>query len=322
MGGFLAKLKEAARRFVRPSLLLLCLGGAIRNGAGIVSAYNLVLFYADYHPEVKVSTTLRSRSENKPASRGFPVKLKYYCKLCLLFQIEEWLSWIPLVFGSLGALSGGHLSDKFAKTRGVTGRLFVLIACLVSVLITMVFSRKISYMYRYIHTLTIGLRFQSLSAPFLVGTLYAPMPWSFVCLIPAYLIGEMWIGVCIAVVVDLVPADLTTSSIAVYVFIIQIIGGNMNLLVTPITDALNLRIAMLITFPGFYVLGALIFFIALLVVRREEAGSKGSYKEAATKDVEERTKNGKYGSTHLLEDTDYPGDSQDTVDSNNTNSRV
>ena len=97
------------------------------------------------------------------------------------------------------------------------------------------------------------------------------MPGAFICHIPAYLIGEMWIGVLIAIVVDMVPADLTTSSVAVYFFIIQIIGGNMNLLVTPISDRLGLRFALLITFPGFYIAGALIFVIPLILMRREEA---------------------------------------------------
>ena len=97
------------------------------------------------------------------------------------------------------------------------------------------------------------------------------MPGAFICHIPAYLIGEMWIGVLIAIVVDLVPVDLTTSSIAVYVFIIQIIGGNMNLLVTPISNKLGLRFALLITFPGFYILAAVIFIIPLILLRREEA---------------------------------------------------
>jgi hypothetical protein len=38
-----------------PPLVLLCVAGAIRNGAGIVSAYNVVNFFAQYHPQVVVS---------------------------------------------------------------------------------------------------------------------------------------------------------------------------------------------------------------------------------------------------------------------------
>ena len=80
----------------------------------------------------------------------------------------------------------------------------------------------------------------------------------------------MWIGVCVAVVLDIVPTDLTASAVAVYFFIIQIIGGNMPLFVTPIKHALDLRAAMLICFPGFYIVGAVIFFLTLVLVRRNQ----------------------------------------------------
>lgn len=112
-----------------------------------------------------------------------------------------------------------------------------------------------------------------IAAPLQVGTLYAPMPWTFVCHIFAYLFGEMWLGVAAAVVIDLVPTDITASAIAVYFFIIQIIGGNMNLLVTPIRESLDMRTALLITFPGLYLIGALFFLFALLVLLKRKVHS-------------------------------------------------
>lgn len=47
-------------------------------------------------------------------------------------------------------------------------------------------------------------------------------------------VGEMWIGITIAVIVELIPSDIRTTGIAVYLFIITNIGGNMQLLVPPI----------------------------------------------------------------------------------------
>ena len=52
----------------------------------------------------------------------------------------------------------------------------------------------------------------------------------FICLF----LGEMWIGITIAVIVELIPADIRTTGIAVYLFIITNIGGNIQLLVPPI----------------------------------------------------------------------------------------
>ena len=111
---------------------------------------------------------------------------------------------------------------------------------------------------------------QVLSAPFQVGLLYFNDPWCFISHMIGYVIGEMWIGVCVAVVLDIVPADLTTSSVAVYFFIIQIIGGNMPLFVTPITNGLSLQAAMLICFPGFYIVGALFFVVTYILIKKKE----------------------------------------------------
>ena len=50
----LSNLREAIKRFGNPALLLLCLGGAIRNGAGICWAYSTVNFFNQYHPGTRV----------------------------------------------------------------------------------------------------------------------------------------------------------------------------------------------------------------------------------------------------------------------------
>jgi len=41
----------------------------------------------------------------------------------------------------------------------------------------------------------------------------------------------MWVGVTLAVLVELVPATVKTTSVAVYFFIISNVGGNMPLIV-------------------------------------------------------------------------------------------
>ena len=51
------------------------------------------------------------------------------------------------------------------------------------------------------------------------------------------LLGEMWVGVALAVLVELVPADVRTTAVAAYFFIISNIGGNMPLLVPPVKKA-------------------------------------------------------------------------------------
>ena len=49
----------------------------------------------------------------------------------------------------------------------------------------------------------------------------------------------MWIGVCLSVVVELVPDRLRITGIGIYFFIITNIGGNMNILVPVVQNYLQ-----------------------------------------------------------------------------------
>ena len=49
------QLKSVCKYFCGAVLLIVSLGGAIRNGAGIVWAYNIVPFFDQYHPDTNVS---------------------------------------------------------------------------------------------------------------------------------------------------------------------------------------------------------------------------------------------------------------------------
>ena len=119
------------------------------------------------------------------------------------------------------------------------------------------------------------LSFQLLAAPFAAGALFLPYPWCFISLIPSNVIGEMWIGVSTAIIVDLVPSKIRTTSIAVYLFIITVIGGNFNLLVPPLqqgfekqmSDAASYRWSLFLTFPGLYALSAILFILTFFLMR-------------------------------------------------------
>jgi len=104
-----------------------------------------------------------------------------------------------------------------------------------------------------------------MAAPFAVGAVYLPAPYSLLCLLPVYLFGEMWIGVSMAVVTHLVPPDVVSLAIALYMFIINNIGNSLNLLVPPLSTATGLRVAMLIMFPGSYLVAAILFLITSIV---------------------------------------------------------
>ena len=190
---------------LKPSFLLLCLAGGIRQGGGLVWAYNVKSYFAQYY--------------------------------CASASVGTYLSWVPLVGGTLGAVCGGLVSDKLVQRRGQSARLWVLIIS------------------------------QLLAAPFLVGAVYLPpAPWAFLCLLPAYIIGEVWIGVCLAVVIELVPHRIVAASVAFFLFVINNIGGTLPLLIPSLVMQIKLRYTLLLLFPGTYVIAAALFAVVLILV--------------------------------------------------------
>ncbi len=91
----------------------------------------------------------------------------------------------------------------------------------------------------------------------------------------------MWVGVASATIVDLAPTVIRTSSIALYIFIITVIGGNFNIVVPQLqkvfkhymhgskkaVDRNSLRWALFFTFPAIYVISSFLFLLAFLLMR-------------------------------------------------------
>jgi hypothetical protein len=109
---------------------------------------------------------------------------------------------------------------------------------------------------------------QLLACPFLIGAvLLPPDPWAFLCLLPAYVVGEVWIGVCLAVVIELVPTRLVAVAVAFFLFVINNVGSSLPLLIPPLAARINLRHTLLLLFPGSYFLAASLFAVTMVVVR-------------------------------------------------------
>lgn len=205
-------LVEVLLSVLKPALLMLCLAAGFRLGGGLVWAYNVKSYFVQHYCS--------------PASVG------------------RYLSWVPLVGGTLGAVFGGLVSDKLVQRKGPKARLWVLILS------------------------------QLLACPFLVGAiLLPPDPWAFLCLLPAYIVGEVWIGVCLAVVIELVPHRVVAAAIAVFLFVINNIGGAMPLLVPVLEARINLRYTLLILFPGMYLIAASLFCVVLVIVKCTECSN-------------------------------------------------
>ena len=123
-------------------------------------------------------------------------------------EISRYQGVIPMAAGVCGSFLGGLLSDRVAQRADPSHRIWVLVLS------------------------------QILAAPFVVAVLYLEPPLCYYALIPTYMIGEMWIGVCLSVVVELVPERLRITGVGVYFFVITNIGGNMQVFVPLVQRAL------------------------------------------------------------------------------------
>jgi len=163
-------------------------------------------------------------------------------------QQALFMQWIPLIGGCFGALFGGFVSDRYVKKSEPWKRLLILVAS------------------------------NLIAAPFAFLALWLPAPFCYLMLIGSNVIGEMWVGICIALVIELVPGAMKTTALSVYFFWIGI-GGFFPLLVTPLQTFFcgsasascdqGLRWALVVLFPGLYVLSSLIFFTSMVFLRRD-----------------------------------------------------
>lgn len=302
-----------------PSLILICVAAGVRNAGGYVWGNYTPLFFSPLFTFQKVSTGVAGiggstyvtctssfvagmQNSTSMCDKSFPYCVKEGMKCAKLSQtpwhdqgmslenFETFMSWVPLVAGSMGAIFGGYISDRYVKTSGPLGR--------------------------------VGIIFTSIlvSAPFAFGALVLPYPWCFVSLIPANLFGEMWIGATLALVTDLSPASMRTVCISIFFFINTNIGGNMPALVpvlekafagaVPYDETLHtfnldlaegttaveqesssfLKSALFFLYPGVYVGGGVLFVLALLTLRTDIENARKLEEQEVDDDEGEETR--------------------------------
>ena len=91
-----------------------------------------------------------------------------------------------------------------------------------------------------------------------------PVPYNFISYLPALVVGEMWIGVCLAVVIEMVPLTVAAAAVAIFLFVINNIGGCVNLLVPPLKAVLGIKYALLILVAGPYALAGSVFLLIVM----------------------------------------------------------
>eukprot|EP00752_Nemacystus_decipiens_P014368 g12780.t1 len=223
IGGKMGKMQDLSEAWLgSPSLLLICLAGGIRDAGGFVFSYYLASYFSPLMDGNAVLTNDGPCSFSYDASfngtqvcdESYPWCIDGSCNTLSsspwhdigmpASHLELFVSWVPLVGGSLGAMMGGILSDRIAKEYGTAGRLWVVVVS------------------------------NAIATPFAVGVLLAPYPWCFLCLLVVSLVGEMWIGIMVTCIMTLVPRHVRVTSVALYNFFITNLSGLCTLLVPPI----------------------------------------------------------------------------------------
>ena len=109
-----------------------------------------------------------------------------------------------------------------------------------------------------------------LAAPFAFLALLLPAPYGYLGLIPSNIIGDMWVGITLALVLEISPAKLKTTAVSVYFFFIGI-AGFFPYFVTPVKKAFDsYTLSLMILFPGLYVVSSGLFLLTLFTIQRDK----------------------------------------------------
>ncbi|KAB0790978.1 hypothetical protein PPYR_02778 [Photinus pyralis] len=161
------------------------------------------------------------------------------------YDLSWWLFAVTIVIGSIGVVIGGIISDKIVAKMGVRSRLAVL---------------AIS---------------QIIATPGSFGAVYLGPVWAMVTLGISYFFAEMWFGILFAILVEIVPLQVRSTTVGIFLFVMNNIGGNLPILVDPVSRAIGYRESLYIFFAGFYGISSIMFFLTMFLM-------EGPQKEAPT----------------------------------------
>ncbi|KRT85381.1 membrane transporter [Oryctes borbonicus] len=149
------------------------------------------------------------------------------------YDLGWWLFAVTIVIGSIGVVVGGVVSDKFVAKMGIRSRVAVL---------------SIS---------------QLISTPGAFGSVYFEPTWAMITLGLSYFFAEMWFGILFAILVEIVPLRIRSTTVGMFLFVMNNIGGNLPILVDPVSKVIGYRESLYIFYAGAYGISSILFFFTL-----------------------------------------------------------
>ncbi|KAJ8711473.1 hypothetical protein PYW07_008715 [Mythimna separata] len=147
-----------------------------------------------------------------------------------------WLFAVTVGIGSVGVVAGGIISDKYVEKMGVRSRVLVLA------------------LSQLIATL-----------PAFGSVVFGPL-WAMITLAISYFFAEMWFGIVFAILVEIVPLSVRSTTVGVFLFVMNNVGGNLPILVDPVSKIIGYREAIMIFYAGFYGISSIMFFLTMFLM--------------------------------------------------------
>ncbi|KAI5711924.1 hypothetical protein M8J75_004332 [Diaphorina citri] len=146
------------------------------------------------------------------------------------------LFFVTFVIGSLGVVVGGMVSDKIVAKMGIKSRVAVL---------------AIS---------------QLIATPFAFGSIYMGPVGAMVTLAISYIFAEMWFGILFAILVEIVPLAVRSTTVGVFLFVMNNVGGNLPILVEPLRKATSYKHSLAVFYAGAYLVSSILFAATTLMM--------------------------------------------------------
>lgn len=154
------------------------------------------------------------------------------------------LFFVTFVVGSLGVVVGGIVSDKIVEKMGIKSRVAVL---------------AIS---------------QLIATPFAFGSIYLGPVGAMVTLAISYVFAEMWFGILFAILVEIVPLSVRSTTVGVFLFVMNNIGGNLPILVEPLRKSTSYKHSLAVFYAGAYLVSSILFAITTLMMGKSKKEKK------------------------------------------------
>ncbi|XP_072180582.1 MFS-type efflux pump MSMEG_3705-like [Diadema setosum] len=160
----------------------------------------------------------------------------YFGEYYPTFQTDVILSWMLPVAGIASYMMGGFLSDLVGRRFGARGRLWVIVIL------------EIFQIPLYILFLILDLPFNLITGGLSI------------------IAGDGWLGIGLSAMAEIVSQNIRTVVYALFFCVMDVLGGSVMVAITPITEAIGFRGALLWFGTGMVVGGTLMILLAILAL--------------------------------------------------------